>query len=366
MCAQICDKPIAKRKNVMMEFGIRRLLGNHGVFCRLLVIGLLVYVRSIAHAQSAPQPATSANAVPTLAPVVVTGELPGPALWKVSKGDHVMWILGLVTPVPRDMRWKFTPLEKRIAASQAVLKPPGLEIGVLGPSANRVLTSSMMRLKYNPDGERLEQVLEPALYKRWRMQKNRYLYDNQSIDDMRPIFAGRRLYDAVLRHAGLVEQTRIEKTVYDAADRHGVKIIDPAYQLALGDPHAAIGTLGKYDMDDQRCLGMVLNAIEHDLVQTTLRANAWATGDLDGLKATLMETQEDACLPGIDTSPFAKALGLSDMQQHIDQSWIEHAEQALAQNTQTVALLPMEQLFMPNGYLSALRADGYTVQAPPE
>jgi hypothetical protein len=54
------------------------------------------------------------------------------------------------------------------------------------------------------------------------------------------------------------------------------------------------------------------------------------------------------------------------MQQHIDQSWMEQAKQALAQNKQTVALLPMEQLFMPNGYLSALRADGYTVQAPPE
>jgi hypothetical protein len=124
--------------------------------------------------------------------------------------------------------------------------------------------------------------------------------------------------------------------------------------------------LKNYGMDDQRCLSMVLNAIEHDPKQTTLRANAWATGDLIGLKTTLMETQEDACLSGIDTSPFAKALGLSGMQQHIDQSWMEQAKQALAQNKQTVALLPMEQLFMPNGYLSALRADGYTVQAPPE
>lgn len=349
----------------MMEVGIRRPRDNLGVFCWSLVIVLLACARSSAYAQSAAQRANTGNTVPTLAPVVVTGELPGPALWKVSKGNHVMWILGLVTPVPRDMRWKFTPLEKRIAASQAVLKPPGLEIGVVGSSASKTLTSSMMSLKYNPDGERLEHVLEPVLYRRWRMQKDRYLFDDTSIDQMRPIFASRKLYDAVLRQAGLVEQTHIEKTVYDAADHYDVKIIDPAYQLALGDPHAAIGTLKNDDMDDQYCLSMVLNAIEHDLTQTTLRANAWATGDLVGLKATLMEAQEDACLSGIDTSSFAKALGLSNMQQHIDQSWIEYAEQALAQNKQTVALLPMEQLFMPNGYLSTLRADGYTVQAPP-
>jgi hypothetical protein len=345
---------------------------NQGSICRAHRYGdhalrrwqafvLLTGLTLTTHAQSPPQPVTSASNAPTLAPVVVTGVLPGPALWKVSKGDHVMWILGLVTPVPRFMRWKSEVVDQHIAASQAVLKPPGLEVSTaLSGSANRALMSS---LRKNPHDESLEHLLPPALYQRWRSQKDRYMYGDGSVERMRPIFAGRELYDTVLRHMGLVQQTRIEKKVYDAADRYGVKIVDTAYQWALDDPHAALNPLEKNDMDDQRCLGLVLDAIEHDMAQTTRRANAWATGDLDGLKAVLMQTQ-DSCLTAISTSPFAKALGLSNIQQRIDQAWIEHAEQALAQNTQTVALLPMEQLFVPNGYLEVLRSEGYTVQAP--
>ena len=38
--------------------------------------------------------------------IVVTGEQPGPGLWKVSSGNHVMWILGEVSPFPRKVKWK--------------------------------------------------------------------------------------------------------------------------------------------------------------------------------------------------------------------------------------------------------------------
>ena len=32
--------------------------------------------------------------------VLVRGDQPGPALWKVSSGDHVLWILGTASPLP--------------------------------------------------------------------------------------------------------------------------------------------------------------------------------------------------------------------------------------------------------------------------
>lgn len=344
---------------------VRHVDGNRGIHRRLHAIVLLACMMSSVHAQSASPPNTPTNAAPTLAPVVVTGELPGPALWKVSKGDHVMWILGLVTPVPRDMRWKSAMVEQRIAASQDVLKPPGLEVGThKDASATRELISTAASLKWNPEGETLQQVLAPTMYLRWRTQKERYMSADARVNYMRPIFAGRELYETALRHAGLVDELRIDKAVYDMARHHDVTIIDPAYPFTLNDPQAALAMLKQNDMDDQRCLGLVLDAIEHDLVQTTLRANAWATSDLDGLKNVLMQKQEDACFSAIDTSPFAKAIGLTRIQQHIDQSWIEHAEQMLARNTQTFALLPMDELFKPDGYLSRLQADGYTVQSP--
>ena len=38
--------------------------------------------------------------------VLVTGEQPGPGLWKVSSGDHVLWILGEVAPQPNKVTWR--------------------------------------------------------------------------------------------------------------------------------------------------------------------------------------------------------------------------------------------------------------------
>ena len=42
---------------------------------------------------------------PVLEAVVVTGVQPGPGLWKVSKGEHVLWILGTLSPLPNQMQW---------------------------------------------------------------------------------------------------------------------------------------------------------------------------------------------------------------------------------------------------------------------
>jgi uncharacterized protein YbaP (TraB family) len=328
--------------------------------CRWQAFVLLTCLTCAAHAQSPSQSATSA---PTLAPVVVTGVLPGPALWKVSKGNHVMWILGLVTPVPSHMQWKSDEIEKRIAASQEVLQTPGLEVGTY---ESRPDIPSLNGVKINPYGEMLHHVLPDALYQRWRVQKDRYLYGDLRVEYLRPIFAGRVLYEAALRHMGLVDQLGIEKAVYQFAKHDNVKITDTSYRLVLTDPSDTIDALKHNNMDDQPCLNQILDALEHGLAQTTARANAWATGDIDTLKTILMQTQEDRCLSSISTSSFAQGLALGDVEQRIDRSWIEHAEQALQQNTSTVALLPMYQLFQPHGYLNTLQAEGYTVQAPEE
>src|SRR5262245_41645988 len=71
-----------------------------------------------AWAQSSPQ---------ELDAVVVTGEQPGPGLWKVSKGDHVLWILGTPSVLPKDVIWRPAEVESTIATSQAFLMPGGVK-----------------------------------------------------------------------------------------------------------------------------------------------------------------------------------------------------------------------------------------------
>lgn len=102
--------------------------------------------------------------------VHVIGEQPGPALWKVSKGENVMWVLGTHDPLPPGVTWRSTQVEERIAESQQVLFPGGggiqVDIGILRGLA---LVPSALRAGKIPDGKRLKSELqsEAALANAW-------------------------------------------------------------------------------------------------------------------------------------------------------------------------------------------------------
>ena len=330
----------------------------------LLAAASVACLSCAAYAQSSSAPMPAPDTVQTLAPVVVTGVLPGPALWKVSRGKHVMWVLGLTSPLPRDMQWKSAEVESHIAASQAVLKLPSLEIGVRTSFYRSVMMPPPQELGKNPGQKTLQDVLTPELYRHWLVLRARYLGDSRRAERMRPILAGRELYEAALKHYGLVDENELENIVYKAAARDGVAAINTSYQLLLKDPRETIRSLNDKSMNDQDCLGHVLEALDQNLAQTTARANAWATGDIDTLRSILSQVQQDSCLSTLDISPFAQALGIGDIENRLRENWIGDAEHALEKNGQTFAVLPMHELLAPDGYLSALQSDGYNVQAP--
>ena len=317
-----------------------------------------------AFGQAAP-PLPSPNSAVTLAPVAVSGVLPGPALWKVSKDGHVMWVLGITSPLPKAMQWDSSKVERLIASSQQVLKPPGIEIGAkVGFWGRLFLIPSMIGLKKLPDGQTLQQVLPPELYNRWLVQKNKYLRYSWGVDRLRPTFAGEKLYSAALSRSGLTDNHVVEKSIYSSAGRDKVSVTDTYYLLVLDDPRSAAKQFKKVTMNDQQCLSNTLDAVDQDFSQATQRANAWATGDLQTLGKILSARQQDECLSAIGSTDFAKKIGMTDISSRIRQAWIKAAEAALTHDTQSVALLPMAHILGGNGYLKELQADGYTVQSP--
>ena len=56
-----------------------------GVGCSLLVCSNV----AVNHRVNAEEPAA---AEPPLEEIMVLGEQPGPAMWRVTKGDHTLWI----------------------------------------------------------------------------------------------------------------------------------------------------------------------------------------------------------------------------------------------------------------------------------
>lgn len=81
-----------------------------------------------AASDTSPKTAPAPPPVVDLEAMVVRGVQPGPGLWKVSKGDHVLWILGTQSPLPKRLQWQSSEVETIIGQSQQVLMAPTVQL----------------------------------------------------------------------------------------------------------------------------------------------------------------------------------------------------------------------------------------------
>ncbi|MGH8051084.1 MAG: TraB/GumN family protein [Arenimonas sp.] len=95
------------------------------IFSLALLLGLQsypVFSQSTATEEEIIEDATPLpDGVKVLDVMVVSGAQPGPGMWKVSKGDNIMWIMGVQSPLPKKMEWVSRDVEKKIAQSDEVL-----------------------------------------------------------------------------------------------------------------------------------------------------------------------------------------------------------------------------------------------------
>ncbi len=316
----------------------------------------------MAQAQSAPAPSMP---VVDLAPVAVSGVQPGPGLWKVVKGDHVLWVLGTLSPLPQAMTWQSHELEQAISGSRQVLLPPSVKFTAdVGFFGKLFLLPSAYSARKNADGETLQQLLPPPVYARWQLLKHKYIGDDRGIERWRPLFAAQELYRKAIKANDLSKTGGVQASVGALATRYGVKQVSTSYQVVIAHPRAAIQAFTRAAPHDTTCFIRMLDNIEQDMPAMKARANAWATGDLPTLRALPDSAWRDACVAALADAGFAQALGLDDVPAKQQATWLAAARAALASNAQTVALLPIEELLKPDGYLAQLQAEGYQVETP--
>jgi hypothetical protein len=137
-------------------------------------------------------------------------------------------------------------------------------------------------------------------------------------------------------------------------------------EIAVDDPRAALADFRKEVLkpEDLACFRKTLDLIENDLPQVAARANAWAVGDWTTLRSVAREDQQLACLSALLNTETARKRGMTDIEQRVRAKWLATTEAALQKNKITFATLPVSQLVKPDGYLAALQAKGYTVEAP--
>ena len=299
----------------------------------------------------------------TLDEVLVTGERPGPGMWRVSKDGHDLWILATLEPLPKKMIWRSAAVEAQIAASQVVITPPRVTTDV-GFFHGLTLLPALLHARRSPDGLTLEESLPHELYLRWLALRVKYLGNGASDEQVRPMLAALDLYLHALDEAGLTADDSVWDIVEKTARRRRVPILPVTLKLTIDDPKASIRQFSQIARDAEiACFEKTLERVETDLQPMRQRANLWSLGDVQGLKAQHYPDERIACLDAFFSVPRLRDQ-LQQARLQIDAAWLTAATDALAKNSSSFAVLPLTELLTRDGWLDQLRARGCEVQEP--
>jgi uncharacterized protein YbaP (TraB family) len=319
--------------------------------CALLALGATV-------AGGAQEPPPAQEAAPPIEEVVVEGRHEGPRLWVVRHGDHTLWILGTLSPLPKKLVWQPDAVREVLKQSQEVVPAwPSYGIGANPFTALRVYIE-WRRLQKAPDHLPLRQTLPPALYARVEALKARYDPHDDKLESMRPMFAARQLVTRVFDASGLALHNEVQETVLALARAQHVRVRQN--KLRIEDPVDVLKDVNATSLEHEvACLDSVVTMLETDIAPMQARASAWALGDVATLRKLPLVADRATCVAAVSTSERVRTLIA-----RAQDDWLIQAEDALKRNQGTLAVQSMDRLLGEHGTLALLRAKGYSVEGP--
>jgi hypothetical protein len=322
--------------------------------------------------------ASVAHAEPTetLDEVVVSGEYPGPGLWKITRpGDasgHVMWIVGEPPPLPKRMKWKSKDIESIALGAQEILLDSGVRMDAdekIGFFRGITLLPAIFEARRNPDEAKLQDLVPPELYQRWLVQKKLYLGRESGIERWRPLFAADKLRKAAFDELKLNEGGAVREVIVKLAEKHKIKVTTPTlrYTIKRSEVRTKLKEFSRESLPDVECFGTMLSLVEAlaDRETQDARAHAWAVGDHETLsRLPELPSPYLPCAMAVLGSQVAREVIPADVRDQVHALWLAAAEKSLAANSTTFAIVPFVKLTRAGGYLEMLRAKGYLIEAP--
>ena len=344
-------------------------LWSTGTVAVLMAAMAVATVRAEEPVADGAAPVAADMAVVDMDAVLVSGAQPGPGLWRVSRGDHVMHILGTQSPLSRDIQWQATEVRGVLEEAGAVLGQPGVSVSAdVGLLRGLTLVPAALRAQRNSDGATLDGLLPPEVHARWSRLKAQYLGRDRGVEKKRPAIAAYGLYRAALKEHGLRGGGVVAPVVGEVTRARGLEQVPTVLKVEVADPRKALVEFRSEAMrpQDLECFVRTLDLVERELPQVARRASAWATGDLAALRAMPEAgNQVLACLDAWAQTDTARRRGFTDIEARVRERWLEAAVTALEQHPVSFATLPIESLlYGRGGFVAGLVERGYVVEAP--
>lgn len=283
---------------------------------------------------------------PGLEVVVVTPHKPGPLMWRVSKGDASVYLIGLVDPVPKDLAWDSSAVADALKGARFLLLNAQASVGLVEGLWFMTWHSDSV---YLPDDTPMESTLPDALRARFVFVRDKIHRDAARYSDLRAPLAALRLEGDFFEASGLAREEPA-KTIERLARKAGVRARPLADYEAL-PMLRALPTMSQ--AANQACVSAALDDIDAIKLHAAAAAQAWAKGDLDGIKANFSEERFASCIQAV---PGLRAL----FERAVNDS-IAAIDGALAQPGKTVMLISIGPLLRKGGVLDRIDAEGLTV-----
>ena len=324
------------------------------VFC-----GALCWLEAAHAGAQDASPQVDASSEP-VEEILVMGERPGPQLWRVTNGEHTLWLLGLLQPLPKGMTWQSEAVEQVLGEAQEVIASGG-SVGLrVGLVSGVRLYRQWRGVQRNPDDATLAEVLPAPLYARFAALRAKYARRDGKLEELRPIFAAGRLFEAALARIGLTNENDVHARVVKLAKKRDLPIRQVKIVLESDEGGKLLAALGEIPLTQQvACLETTLLRLESDIGAMRDRAKAWADGDIGAFRAVPYADPQAACWQAIGSRPEIEPLV-----EKAQAEWLGYVDAALANSRVSLAMQSLDRMLAPDGVLATLRNKGYAVRGP--
>lgn len=308
---------------------------------------------------------SAADAEPAVLEEVRVQDEPGPLMWRVSRDDHVLWIIGTLTPVPKDLAWNTRQVKTAVQEAEEVLAL-NVHASVDGNAFTLMRhLPALLKLRKNPDGAQLRDLLAPEQYARWqRLYAAAHDDSPEDIEDWRPMILADVLYMRTLAKQGLVDRDPVTPVLRRIAKEAKVRTERRQISMGLGKPKPLIEEFRNLPRQRELdCLVATMDHIEQQLPGAAARAQAWATGDPALLTQDLSAAHHDSCtLLSVRESSLKEQI--DRLEQQSRQAFLDMAGYALLGRGTSVTTMPVQFLRGERNVLDDLRASGYLIETP--
>jgi hypothetical protein len=315
----------------------------------LLLAAALVAAPLAGHAQTAETEAPQNWGAPE---VVEVQAPPGPAVWHLTRGDSEVWILGTVGGMPDRLKWNKDYLAELLEGARAILLPPRPSVGVFEGAWFLIKNGGKLSL---PRGQSLEAELAPDLRARFVALREKLGADEGRYRTDTPLRAALRLFQDL---SDKLDLTRDEPR--DTISRLARSAHVPSAPIARYEVLDAAEDVLKLDLTQQKvCLAQTVEDVDCAFTHAIPAAEAWAVGDVRGVKANYGDSRVLDCVT-------AAVHSVADINERNVADYTASINAALDKPGKTIAVIDVGPLLRRNGVLERLQKLHVAIEGPAE